>query len=88
MKANFVLKWEGPVNLGLHDTISYRANGNLDIDMILDERARELLGEFQRWNDLKRTGKLMERTTLMNPWTAAAGQMTESTIFALFHKRK
>jgi hypothetical protein len=33
----------------------------LDIDLILDERGRELAGELQRWPDLKRTGKLVER---------------------------
>lgn len=36
------------------------------IDFILDERARELAGEYLRWFDLKRTGKLMERTRLYN----------------------
>jgi hypothetical protein len=38
--------------------------------MILDERGRELLGEGnQRWFDLKRTGKLIERSTTFNGWT-------------------
>jgi hypothetical protein len=37
-----------------------------DINVILDERARELCGEQQRWFDLERTGKLIERVTKYN----------------------
>lgn len=40
---------------------------DLDIDFILDERGRELLGEYMRWFDLVRTGKLIERVQLHNP---------------------
>lgn len=40
--------------------------GEFNIDYILDESARETLGEYHRWFDLKRTGKLVERTSLYN----------------------
>jgi hypothetical protein len=55
-------------------TVSYRATpSTINIDLILDESARELLGEFNRWYDLKRTGKLIERSKKMNLWTKAKG---------------
>ncbi len=37
------------------------------MDFIMEERARELLGEMFRWFDLKRWGKLVERVRLYNP---------------------
>jgi hypothetical protein len=39
---------------------------DVSIDFILDERGRELLGEYHRWTDLKRTGTLKTRTRLYN----------------------
>ncbi|MDO6737183.1 RagB/SusD family nutrient uptake outer membrane protein [Wenyingzhuangia sp. 2_MG-2023] len=45
--------------------------GDLDIDVILDERAMELGGEELRWMDLARTGKLVERVQKYNPNGAA-----------------
>jgi hypothetical protein len=41
-------------------------SGDVNIDFILDERARELAGEYYRWFDLKRTGTLVERTVMYN----------------------
>lgn len=43
------------------------SDADINIDFILDERARELCGEHIRWFDLKRTGKLVEYINRYNP---------------------
>jgi hypothetical protein len=44
---------------------------DMNIDFILEERARELVGEQLRWFDLKRTNKLVEYVQKYNPDGAA-----------------
>ncbi|MEQ9301240.1 MAG: RagB/SusD family nutrient uptake outer membrane protein [Cyclobacteriaceae bacterium] len=51
---------------------------NIDIDVILDERALELAGESNRWAVLKRTGKLEERINLYNPQVIDHGAFSAS----------
>ncbi|WP_291287262.1 RagB/SusD family nutrient uptake outer membrane protein [Flavobacterium sp.] len=48
----------------------------IDINTILDERGRELLGEYHRWFDLKRTGTLVQRAVLYNP------KITNANVFS------
>ncbi len=51
------------------------SESEIDIDLILDERARELMGEVNRRFTLIRTGKLIERNLLHNP--KSAGNISE-----------
>ncbi|MCC5905324.1 MAG: RagB/SusD family nutrient uptake outer membrane protein [Balneolaceae bacterium] len=49
----------------------------VDLIAIIDERARELLGEQFRWYDLKRTGMLIDRAYQYNPEVANVGLLEE-----------
>jgi hypothetical protein len=70
-----------PEDLTSLETVSYRATAaTISIDMVLDESGRELFGEFNRWFDLKRTGKLIERAKKYNFWTKAKGVPTENCL--------
>jgi starch-binding outer membrane protein, SusD/RagB family len=69
---------KNPEDVKSLEAISYRATAsNITIDLILDERARELMGEYSRWFDLKRTGKLVERVKKYNPWAAKSGSISD-----------
>jgi hypothetical protein len=72
---------KNPEDLTSLATVSYRATAStISIDMVLDESGRELFGEFNRWFDLKRTGKLIERTKRYNFWTKAKGNPTDNIL--------
>jgi starch-binding outer membrane protein, SusD/RagB family len=65
-----------PEDINSMEVVSYRATPeNISIDLILDESGRELMAEFNRWFDLKRTEKLIERAKRMNLWTSNKGSL-------------
>lgn len=51
---------------------------SLDINTIMDERARELFGDHDRWFDLKRTGTLLSRAKDYNPFVSAYNNLNEN----------
>lgn len=61
--------------LGYLNTVRRRAKQSeltsIDMNIILDERARELAGEGKRWFDLVRSNALVERVRQYNPVIAA-----------------
>lgn len=55
----------GTVRSGYTTPMTVSAS-DMNIDFILDERAREMAGEYVRWTDLKRTHKLVQYVTQYN----------------------
>lgn len=78
LKAEAEFKLDNPeAAAGTINIIRSRSNakaieaGDVDIDFILDERARELMVEGPRRYTLLRTGKWVERTEKYNFWSGA-----------------
>lgn len=63
-----VLRTRAAIKTPVDQTAAMQVDADdVDLDFILDERARELAGEHIRWFDLKRTGKLLDRVATYNP---------------------
>lgn len=64
-KVNDLLK-RAAVFEEAYEIMKIKADADLTLDRLLEERGCEMFGEHDRWFDLKRTGKLLERAKL-NP---------------------
>lgn len=66
LRARSIIQGPTPAATAANTAAMQVTAADMNIDFILDERARELSGEFQRWPDLVRTGKLLERVQKYN----------------------
>ncbi|WP_448701983.1 RagB/SusD family nutrient uptake outer membrane protein [Mucilaginibacter sp. AW1-3] len=74
----YVKQGQGALATGLINELRVRAKlsgtdlltGSATLSDVLDESARELFGESNRWMDLKRTGTLLTRAAQYNAFTA------------------
>lgn len=71
---NTLRRRPGTIKAGFESDMTVKAD-QLDIDYLLDERAREMAGEYVRWMDLKRTHKLVEYVVKYNEDGVTEAQM-------------
>lgn len=74
-RVNTLRKRPGTIKEGFTASMTVSSE-EMNIDFILDERAREMAGEYVRWTDLKRTHKLIEYVTSYNEDGVTASDMT------------
>lgn len=74
---NSLRKRPGTIKTGFTTPMTVLAS-EMNIDFILDERAREMAGEYVRWTDLKRTHKLVEYVMKYNEDGVSVSDMTGS----------
>jgi len=63
-----VLRTRAAIKAPVDQTANMQVDaGDITLDFILDEYAREFAGEYRRWFDLKRTRTLLDRVHTYNP---------------------
>jgi len=74
---NTLRKRPGTIKDGYSSSMTVSSN-DMSIEFLLDERAREMAGEYVRWFDLKRTHKLVEYVIKYNEDGVTESQMKGS----------
>lgn len=75
--TNYTVSKLPAVDEAIIATLGYTGDYDRMMCFLLNERSRELVGEFHRWEDLARTKTLIARVKAYNTITEAANNITE-----------